>query len=113
MKKLLNTFVAASLALSLAAPISLGFATTALAATAKQICHDKATRKANKKTNKKVIGNALVGGLIGAGVGSAFGGRKTTAFAAAGGATLGIIHTSGKWQKYYNAAYENCMDDYN
>jgi len=81
-------------------------------------CHREAKRYADSRIDRggAALGTAVGGAAVGAIIGGVFGGGKGAGRGAIIGGSTGAVGsavgTAGPWQRYYDTAYDDCLDRY-
>lgn len=81
-------------------------------------CHGEAKRYADSRIDRgeAALGTAVGGAALGAIIGGVFGGGKGAGKGAIIGGSTGAVGsavgTAGPWQRYYDTAYDDCLDRY-
>lgn len=81
-------------------------------------CHSEAKRYADSRIDRgeAALGTAVGGAALGAIIGGVLGGGRGAGTGAIIGGSTGAVGsavgTAGPWQRYYDTAYEDCLDRY-
>ena len=81
-------------------------------------CHREAKRFADSRVDRgeaalgTAVGGAAVGAIIGGILGGGKGAGKGAIIGGSTGAVGSAVGTAGPWQRYYDRAYDDCIDRY-